>query len=79
MPITKEHAEFTFRDYLGETVLDRLWNYFGETDRDILKEDFEEILEEVLSVVVIIHKLYFNSVARSSTPTQRAPIALPQP
>ena len=40
MPITKEHAEFAFRDYLGETVLDRLWNYFSETDRDILKEDF---------------------------------------
>jgi hypothetical protein len=30
----------TFRDYLGETVLDRLWNYFGETVRDILKDDF---------------------------------------
>ena len=42
MSITKEHAEFTFRDYLGETVLDRLWNYFGETDRDILKEDFRK-------------------------------------
>jgi len=27
---------------LGETVLDRLWNYFGETDRDILKEDFRK-------------------------------------
>ena len=36
----KEHAEITFRDYLGETVLDILGNYFGETVRDILKDDF---------------------------------------
>ena len=36
----KEHAEITFRDYLGETVLDILGNYFGETDRDILRDDF---------------------------------------
>ena len=38
----KEHAEITFRDYLGETVLDRLWNYFGETVRDILKDDLKD-------------------------------------
>ena len=38
----KEHAEITFRDYLGETVLDRLWNYFGETVRDILKNDLKD-------------------------------------
>ena len=38
----KEDAEITFRDYLGETVLDILGNYFGETVRDILKDDFRK-------------------------------------
>ena len=38
----KEHAEITFRDYLGETVLVILWNYFGETVRDILKDDLKD-------------------------------------
>jgi len=36
----KEHAEIPFRDNFGETVLAILWNYFGETARDILKGDF---------------------------------------
>ena len=39
----KEHTEITFRDYLGETVLDSLWNYFGETVRDVdLKDDLKD-------------------------------------
>ena len=35
-----EHAEIPFRDNFGETVLAILWNYFGETARDIIKYDF---------------------------------------
>jgi hypothetical protein len=38
----KEHAEITFRDYLGETVLVIIGNYFGETVRDILKDDLKD-------------------------------------
>ena len=40
MPKQREHAEITIRGYLGETVLDILLNYFVETVRDILKDDF---------------------------------------
>jgi hypothetical protein len=38
----KEHAGITFRDYLGETALAILGNYFGETVRDILKDDLKD-------------------------------------
>ena len=31
----------------------------------------EDVLEEVLSVVVIVNKLYLNSVVRSSTPAPK--------
>jgi hypothetical protein len=36
----KEHAEITFRDHLLVTVSDSLGNFFAETARDILKDDF---------------------------------------
>ena len=38
----KELDEITFRDYLGDTVLAILGNYFGETVRDILKGDLKD-------------------------------------
>ena len=38
----KEHAEIPFGDNFGETVLANLWNYYDETVRDILKEDFRK-------------------------------------
>ena len=44
MPKNKRNTQkLLLGDYLGETVLDSLWNYFGETVRDVdLKDDLKD-------------------------------------
>ena len=50
MPNKRNTQKLLLGDYLGETVLDSFWNYFGETVRDDdlkddLKEDFKRGFE----------------------------------